>query len=275
MTNLLIKKDGIIIANAGSSSEKNVTDVAILYLMQPCEIEDGVTLKDIFLILKRDMSFYKTLIQNWVEEIVEEGLSPTKSQDDASQCKIDYLELSWNLTAESGKENYFSGLEMPEFHGVGSWPATEHNPEGSGAISIMFSPANHLANIPLKLKQTLNLDLQTEYKFKERITYHNPTYTLLQILYAIIWEMSFLGKPEKRNTELEKLNQVVEDVKNGTAELIPMEDAFKQLKERVAERTKKTEQSFQHTKEKIAERNEKIKQSLKDSKDRIAERKKK
>ena len=48
-----------------------------------------------------------------------------------------------------------------------------------------------------------------------------------------LWEMTFIGFEEDEiREEKEKLNRRVEEIENGTAKLIPMEEVFKNIKEK-------------------------------------------
>lgn len=227
---LLIKKGGVIERKSHGRGTEDVTYTSAFHLMEPCTIEDGVTLGDIFLILRRGMNIYKTVINNWVEEIVEEGLSGKTEDTVENDSKIEFLELYWDFTSEIGEEPGFSGFLFPSFHGWGEWSKCEfgHYPDGhKGGIGISLSPAYTLIDIPVKLRDSVSLSTQKNYRQSGEVQeFKNPSYSLLHILYGIIWELSFMGSPDNRDKESQNLKDIVQGIKDGTEKLIPFEDVF-------------------------------------------------
>mgnify|MGYP003462339920 CR=1 FL=1 len=214
---LLIKKDGKLERDKYGKETEDATEFALQYLMEPCKIEDGVTLKDIFLILQRDIDVYKFIINNWVEELVEEGLSGRTDEEIENDCNIEYLELYWNLSAEIGKDKDFSGYLFPGFHGWGLWPDCEFDnyPKGTrGGIAVEFTPVYNLINCPVKLKSTVCLTVDKNYKqVGEPQMFENPEYSLFHILYGIIWELSFCGNPSERESAFANLKNLADQAK--------------------------------------------------------------
>lgn len=204
---------------------QDVTDSGPLHLMEPCVLEDGVTLRDIFVILKRDIDLYSIIINNWVEEIVEEGLSgKAPAKDDTS---VDFLELYWEIEAEVGKDPEFGGHLFPSFHGWGTWPEDGHTPAGhKGGIAVDFSPSYELIDLPVKLRDAVGFSVEKNYRSKpgDRQEYPGATYSLFHILYAIIWELSFAGGPDDRAAKLEKLMESVRRIERGEEKTTPWEE---------------------------------------------------
>lgn len=223
---LTIKKGGVIIREKHNEAPKDVTDEALFHLMENVKLDENVTLRDIFLILQRDMGVYTCIINNWVDDIVEEGLSGKKSEPTEDDYEIDFLELYWNMTAEIGKDPEFDGFTFPEFHGWGTWPESSFNnqpEEYKGGIGVEFTPSYDLIDLPLKLRDNAQLNVNKDYYHdKEPKIYKNPEYSLLHILYAIIWELSFFGCPKIRCEKSKHIFDVSEQIKNGTIEKFPI-----------------------------------------------------
>lgn len=200
----------------------DVTDPTFLYLHMPCELDDDVTLRDVLVILKNDMEMYSILLRNWVDELVEEGLAESVNKSN----NLDYLELYWAFEKTTYKgATEFSGHFFPQFHGWGTWddPAAGG---GKGGIAIEFTPVNELADVPLRLREGVeithnNLDAKWS-TLAELATQEDPAvviqacpYSLFHILYGIVWELSFCGSPKDRDIRAKELRDTVEKVKGG------------------------------------------------------------
>jgi len=209
----------------GSYVEKDITDKAISHLFDGCDLEEGVTLRDIFLIMNKELKLFDAVIRNWCEEIVTEGLTkPAKVVGQYDPDEIEYLELSKNIHYD-GTEKQCNGGLFPDFGGVGyelkedklhSWGEVEW-PKGSRIPwGISFSSANDLIDLPVKLDKKLrvfNDDHTAPPKdyCQELASYEGVNYTLGDILYGIIWEMSFHGGPIEREKAGGELRKAVDE----------------------------------------------------------------
>ncbi len=196
MAYLFINKNAEVILNE-YQGQKNVTDFAYRFLHNQCDIEDGVTLKEIFTILNRDLGLYDLVLGNWCREFVEQAFSETnpKRTDDF------YLELYWRAECEDG---ILQGLEFPAFHGVGIENDTIVQ------YSLSFSQPSDLMNVPLKFNNILEINGTTcQLKF-----------SLLQILQGIIWELSYHGSPSDKIKAKDEMYATLERIKNGQEKLV-------------------------------------------------------
>jgi hypothetical protein len=205
----------------GAWVEEEITEKAPFYLFYPeCELNDDVTLRDIFLLLKQDLPLYTVVIGNWVEEFVEEAFRPLP--DDFEETEVEYLEVYWWL--EYDKE-YFSGLDFPSFHGIGGSEVWGDDIN----YSMSWTPVNEMLDLPLRQRTHLSLCDKTESFPGEVKEILGPSYTLGQIMYGIIWDISFYGGPESRDKTRCGVMEDVEDIKSGKAKGIPAEDVFPDL----------------------------------------------
>lgn len=243
MKTLTLKKGGLLETTEwvyddekeeGSYVTEPAGDFYPAYLNNVCELDDDVTLRDVFLLLDRDLDFYSILIGNWVDEIVREGLDTTPET-----CKdIDYLELCWWFTRSKheGKVD-FTGHLFPDFHGYGNWdecPGVE--PGTKGNIGVSMTPSYKLLDLPLKLKKDTAIlfeDLDFKWKTIQELNAHQETeylsvndcsYTLYHILYGIIWELSFHGGPKNRDDHAKVLKDCVDKIKEGDYESVPIDE---------------------------------------------------
>lgn len=202
-------------------------------LFEHCELADDITLRDIFLLLEKNLDFYQVVIRNWVEELVREGLDGPTVPDNESPY-IDYLELYWHFEGSKfeGKRT-LGGYSFPEFHGVSKALTEEELKDYPGFkagdvinIAVDFTPTNKLMDLPVKLKKKpwiaeddLDIDFKTADKqevlnsYWSTDSYDDCIYTLGHILYGIIWELSFCGSPKDRDDKAEMLKERVESIK--------------------------------------------------------------
>jgi len=204
------------VAKIGTFKERNVTQDAPTLMFRNVSFHENLKLKDILLLLKRDILFYSIYLNNWVEEFVNEGLNnkPAQTFDD-----VEYLQLYWNLNQDVNDNNQsiIDGYGFPSFHMV-SKKLIEDKYDEFGTLmyqanqrinySLSFIPTNDLANIPIKLKRKL-LICDSGDTSKSPIKFDDCVYSLGQVLYGIIWELSWYGSPEKRDKESDILNTLL------------------------------------------------------------------
>lgn len=223
------------VAKKGEYVDFDRTDNALRHIWDNCVLSPDVTLRDIFLLINTEIDVFDAIIGNWCKEIVTEGLTqPAKPYDltkyDPEQ--IEYLELrytpEYDDDGNGGEE--LMGIHRPDFGGVGielqNDGDQEHYKKGDRIPwGISFSKANDLINIPVKLADKFDIyEGILKWKAGEGPkllgSFKNPPYTLGGILEGIIWEMSFHGGPEKRDTFSTELKDTVARIKSGEEELI-------------------------------------------------------
>ena len=216
---LRIKKGGIVELTRWDSKRKkpgysttDVTDRAHKLLFEPVTLDDDVALRDIFLILQRELDFYNTLFGNWCKEIVNEAFSPAENnQKPLTEDGMQYLEVFWLITEGKHKEKMsLSGHHFPAFHGWGIWDdGTE------GGFGVEFTPVYQLLDYPVKLNNDMIIYDEVPGKTSESTrTYNDITYTLGHVLYAIIWELSFFGSPTMRDAQSVEIFGAISEMKN-------------------------------------------------------------
>lgn len=58
-----------------------------------------------------------------------------------------------------------------------------------------------------------------------------PGVTLLQLIYALFWELSFFGTPAERNAQRAQLEEQVRRIDAGEEELVSWEEVRKELED--------------------------------------------
>lgn len=204
----------------GSYIDYDKTSCPEKYLFDPCDLDKNVTLKDIFLLIHMN-EVIETVIGNWCKEIVNEGFGgdvniPLREYKNEYNPKgIEYLELSKYINIMDGQEESIQTI----FDGQG-WELREDIYEQDWLMykkgsrigwGLDFTPAYDLINIPVKLNTNLRV-----YSFKKRkkeVVYKNQEFTLGEVIYTIIWELSFHGTPEDRDEASKNMKKAVDQIK--------------------------------------------------------------
>lgn len=264
MEKLEIRKDGKLVetkwvydeaADLGDYKEFDVTDQAIRKMFEPCVLAEDVTLKDIFLLLNTELEIFDAVIGNWCQEIVTEGLTKPGKPYDLSKYdpeQIEYLELSYTPEySDNVYGTYLSGLLRPDLGGVGvelqNDGDMEHYKKGERIPwGVCMTPTNELINIPVKLSDKfdvhhdiLNKEVKKSLPYPPAIaSFKTPEYSLGNILYGIIWELSFHGGPDKRDEFSKDLKKMSDEIKqrseDGTLDEITY--TSEELKEKLSKK---------------------------------------
>jgi hypothetical protein len=167
-----------------------------------CEIDLGVTLGDIFDAVQADPGLSIFLGDySWcdVEAFHREAKRPAIKKSDLS-----FLELSSYFEADG------EGFHL-SFSGIG---------QDSESYAIEFTPVNELAHLEVRLDPKCKV-----FKNCEPVEGLEATvsYSLLDVLGEIYYEISFLGSPADRDEKGAELLQLAEDVKSGKLKTVPLE----------------------------------------------------
>lgn len=177
-------------------------------LRSTCHIEEGVTLGDIFAAVSRWPDLVGLLGHYcWcdVEAFHAEALTPAVK---ASELTV--IELS--KAFEIG--NHHSGEDI-DVHGIG--PNKDGNEIQNWAID--FIPVNELRDVPVRLNRKMRVRDNRE-GFRE-IAEVDCSFSLLEVLGEIYYEISFYGSPSQRDATGDTLRETAEEVESGRTTLAP------------------------------------------------------
>ena len=98
--------------------------------------------------------------------------------------------------------------------------------------AIELTPLYALRHLPLRIDpvMTVRPSLTRESRHTP-LDIPAPDVTLLQLIHALFWELSFFGIPEERDATRDELRQQVKRIEAGEERLIPFEDIRKELDE--------------------------------------------
>ena len=178
--------------------EKNETSRLQRHLFKPIKIEAGVTLKDLFLLIRRHLPLLNEIYGFWLPEFTAEALSRKKSTKDND---ITYLELYWLLQKEvdNGK-TILNGNLFPSFHGI-----RENEDGSSDGISVGHSNLRDLIEYPLVLNPHY-LITEDSVPFSS-VDHGEAEFSLHHLIYGVLWEISFHGSPRQRDIFREQIRK--------------------------------------------------------------------
>jgi hypothetical protein len=238
-----LMKGGKLIASRWNRDTKEAEEIdATNYLLyhfnDELEIEDGVTFRDLMLLVRPHCDVLSPIVtkeSDTLGKILAEGLDKPEKKSKS----LEYVEISWRASVDKyGKDDATDFHKWVSFDGVGrpeegehmkDWPADKPVP-----YALDFTPAYELAGLPLKLNNKLIIYDERESMANAPVLFEaEDNFTLYDVLLGAFWELSFHGDPDARNERLEELNQTVQEIEDGTAELIPWEDVKEKLEERL------------------------------------------
>lgn len=172
------------------------------HLFDTCELASDVTLKDIFLLVERDLDFYNKLFPScYVSEVIKE------SKLEAEESDISYLNLSWNMDIFDGDSSF---LNIPYLEGIKDGEEMK--------FSMSFTSVSKLLHLPVKLQDEGNIYITNSSDCKPQIiTIKKVSFTLQQIIYGIFWELTFYVPPKGRDTVKNILDKSMSDYHKGIA----------------------------------------------------------
>jgi len=187
----------------------------IINLRSRCEIEDGVTLGDFFRAVQADPDLLEFIsLYSWcgsLEEFHSQAQLPRipAKPDDETELVSVILEPFGELYTDRRKPE-----ALPEFHGV----SQHFSGIGKDGIhySISCTPMNQLAHLPLKLSTTLVFSKD----FKENFS-AEYSFSLLEVLDGIYWDISFYGGPSDNEAFVESLKEMMDEIESGKATTTP------------------------------------------------------
>lgn len=160
----------------------------------------------------------KILRCNYLEEYCKEvNIKPYKDYGD-----IEYLRLSLIIGSdyepEEVKEWRFDGVGI---EGNVSEDVLPFIPEKDRATyrehySVELSPMWKLADLKIKINHKIHVN-KPKFQIDEYIAM--PSITLVELLYAIFWEISWFGNIKKRNNAVEKLRKSVKELKKENGKI--------------------------------------------------------
>jgi hypothetical protein len=226
------------------------------FLRSRCEIVEGTTLRNIFDTVDRYKLLKLIIAQySWcrpIEEFHAQAREPMQEDPDDREEPLTYLEIYHHpeIHQFTEKKKHPGGMReritvvdfdtSVGFHGVG--PTHEKNgpanrEDGNTNYSVSYSPMWKLADLPMKLNKEFTVyepfDRNKHKKGNppQELLKATREFSLLDVLDAIYWDISFVGGPAENAEFIAGLKDQMEEIKSGNVPMIPMEQVFKDLKD--------------------------------------------
>lgn len=183
------------------------------HLNHYCEIEEGVTLKQIMNVVAKDeilsaiVSVYSDIndIEGWHKEINRKSKKDTE---------LAYIEIS-----RSGQIWKKDIQTWTEWLGVRK---RKSKTEGK-KVSLSYCELCNIAHVPVKLNTKFKIWSDTQTSKDNPVIDYKTSFTLIEILHAIYYDIGFHGGPKDRDTIKNDMDKTVERIFSGEEELFEMD----------------------------------------------------
>jgi len=214
-------------------------NISFCDLMKQVDISHEFTLKDVLRAAVSSTEIPIEIMQEivqcrYIKDFYEELLSkPFQDEGD-----VEYLELYYlvDISKDKNSSSGFSSSSQWSFHGVGKLGVNSEpenrpmTPEELASFresyAIELSPMYNLSDYKVNIRDEImivNWEEKDHSKQIQKVKFQ-PSITLIEVLYWVIWELSFFGDPKTRDEENAELKKRVEEIdeakKNGTLDQI-------------------------------------------------------
>ncbi len=243
---LILRPGPVLIARQwerDEASESNlleelvVTPVAHERLFEFVRIDAAVTLGDVLGLLVASPVLKQVFRRDFAEELCAEAAKGARMPlvEDPSEA-IEYLELFQEWSVDSSSNLYGPTGDL-QLHGVGVALAEDapdlRRTAGERVIwSISLTPLRELLQYPVRYNPDVSVsedDPNAKAFGSEIARVKAPDVTLGQVLRGVLGELSFHGAPQNQAEVFDELTRRFDEVKSGTAKLIPFEEVFGEM----------------------------------------------
>jgi hypothetical protein len=249
---IIIQPDQTLKKFDEKDSPIEVTDSLIRYLDDYVELDEDLTLEDIFKFIKREREDFAKLflcqLGGFDLELYLKEIDRPVQEHSFDDVKIEYLEVYWSSTHEEiNGEKYFD--TYCGFHGKGlSKDPLDKDKWIETGIAVEFTPLDELKQYPLKLNEEIKiygsvdisesnklnriertLRQQNKTKKADKVTKRKKElkkiretiivdsykhFTVYEFIGEILSEISFCGTPLNRSVMLADIDQKEAEVKS-------------------------------------------------------------
>lgn len=242
MYSIKLKKGGNLIARIWDRKKKetydrDVSEHLIYHLDDECDVEDGVTL--------RDVVHLATPHSDWLSPLVTKSKNLIHDISDAMTVKDDadtvlqYLVLSWHLGITNWNEDTDSFTERVGFRGEGLPRSDDPNMEELPKdqlipYALSLTPANRIADLPIKFDKVAKIYDDREIIIDPPVlaTVLKP-FTVLDILKGIFCELTFFGGEEDKQKQIKSFEKTLKGISDGSIKTIPWDEVRKKIEEKL------------------------------------------
>lgn len=238
---ITLKKEGIYLFEHNEESiEKNLSGHIcsekkvhsfLPYLNEVMDVDEDVTFEDFFEHIMRQKGKYSSVFTshlgsyNLIQWEEEWNRIPGDNNCDGDDYEMQSVGICWH--GESWNSEGEDEITITsEFHGTGIDKKTKKEM----GMAVEFTPINDLKSYPFKLDTRLNVySLQKDSKI---LLSGKKDFTVYEVVSTVLYEISFAGSPDQRDSRMAKFKQMSEDIKSGKANTIPADEVFDKLRDK-------------------------------------------
>ena len=207
-----ITKDGFLAEKNDGEEVLLKNDNIFAGLRSECEIDEGVTLGDIFNLVDKN-EHIKNFLSNYCLLNIDAHHASALREPEEHE-RLSYLTIDWS--AEVWLYDEHNDLDLyPHFCGFKDEDGDDNR------YGLDFTPLSQLVYLPVKLNTDSSIHIMGEkergkgWKLEGRPAYIEceRCFSLLDILDGIYWEIGFHGNPEDKEGKIEEINETVEEIK--------------------------------------------------------------
>jgi hypothetical protein len=202
-------------------------DEIVHHLSEEVELGESLTFEAIFDIIFENKEILEKIYKSCLGGFSLQPFINELNDIPSKKTELDYLEIFWHSDKSDNDLTIVSGL-----HGIGV-EETETGVQPKGDIisyAIEFTPLNNLKYLKVKINKeivTMNYDSKDD---NFQLNLGRMTFTLYDLFYAILFEISWNGDPAGRENRLEELEETIktseEEIDNGEGKELDMEELF-------------------------------------------------
>lgn len=211
---VVLTPDGLLFERSDEKKLIGDNDPTIIkYLRTYCEIDSDTTLYDVVNFVRRNkflcihMSLY-----SWCNDI-DHYHSEIDNKAVIDENGIDHLEIRWTATCDEHKEGSFFTFDK-EFVGIGRGEK-DKNQENYHleTYCVDLCPLNEIAHLKVVLNTNVDIYKNNYVTVTDQVLLakSKTCFSLLDVLDAIYWNISFYGSPTKRDEFLEKIDDRMQE----------------------------------------------------------------
>jgi hypothetical protein len=205
----------------------------ICYLRESCNLEKGLTFRELISFVRNNPALEKFIsIYSWcskINEFYSEMNEPIK--EERKDTIINHLVIYWAVEYWGFSIEWYPGfgadgkIKSKESYGDNRWHKT--------SIGVSLSPLNEIMDLPIVLDKKVKIIDHKNFKNKKPILESVHCFSLLDILDAIYWDISFYGGPKEKKNLIKRLDREMKAIQDGTAKTIPAEEVFTKIRKKI------------------------------------------
>ena len=222
-----ITKDGLLIYLPNDDDEdigwKKASAKASQYLSLSCEIDEGVTLGEVLALVQEDemVQFFLTRYSHCNIDVWNATL-----KDEVEPSDLDYLEIAWRAELFDSRVDIHTDLG-----GISISEDMNYSISGSSLAKYAHLPVK--LNTRFEMYKYPNVGEQYPKDNEDlKIVKGDRTFTLLEVLDAIYYDISFYGNPENADKIMKEMQETIKKYEDGELETISWEEMQRQLDEK-------------------------------------------